>query len=73
MGEIIKVDRYETKLVNGHPITYAICGKKTIEMPACYADMYDDQHLAITEQTMEMPEVYSTTTTHYAPLRTDRA
>lgn len=71
MSTIIKVDKYETKLINGQPVTFAICGKHTLEMPSCYADMYDDHHLAVVEQTLEMPEVYSTTKTHYAPLRTD--
>lgn len=68
--EVIKIDRYETKLIKGKAITCAIAGKKSYEMPSCYAEMYDNNHLAIAPKTMEMPEVYDAPKTHYVPLFT---
>lgn len=70
MHKVIPIDRYETKLIKGKAVTCAIAGKKSYEMPACYAEMYDDKHLAIAPKTMEMPEVYDAPKTHYVPLFT---
>ena len=67
----IKIDKYITELGPRNQILYfAVKGKNKYPMPACYADMYDDEHLAIKEKEMEMPELYDTDAKHYIPLRT---
>ena len=71
MADIIKIDRYITELGPHNQILYfAVKGKTKYPMPACYADMYDDDHLAIQIQHMTMPELFDTTEEHYIPLLT---
>lgn len=71
MADIIKIDKYTTELGPRNQILYfAIKGKQKYPMPSCYADMYDDDHLAIQLQHMTMPELYDTTEEHYIPLLT---
>ena len=67
---MLKIDRYETVLVVGKPVTYAVRGKTRIEMPHAYADMYTDDYLAIEERTLDMPEVFGVPAKHYVPLYT---
>lgn len=69
-NKIIKIDRYETVLENGQIVYYAIAGKKRFEMPEAYKEMYNENYLAIMERTLERPELFNTTATHYIPLRT---
>ena len=71
MSDTIKIDKYVTELGPRNTILYfAVKGKQKYPMPACYADMYDDEHLAIRPKKMDMPELYDTDTEHYIPLRT---
>lgn len=69
---MIGIDRYECRKVNRQDVWYAIKGKKEFVMPSCYSEMYDDEHLAIREVTLTMPELYGDDVppTHYQPLRT---
>ena len=67
---IIKIDRYETVLENGVIKYYAVAGKKRYEMPEAYKEMYNDNYLAISERTLERPELFDVPATHYIPLRT---
>ena len=69
----IKIDRYETRIVNGRIEYFAIAGKKEYPMPDCYKDMYNDRYLAIAKKTMEMPELFDTESEHYMPLRTAKS
>ena len=67
---VIKIDRYEPKISGNKIKYYAVAGKKTYEMPDAYKSMYNDQHLAITERTLEMADVLDVPATHYIPLFT---
>lgn len=53
----MRIDRYETKLDHGRIVYYAVAGRKKIEMPEAFKDMYDNRYLEITETESEMPEV----------------
>lgn len=68
--DIIRIDKYISKIVGKSIKYYAVKGKKEYPMPDCYSDMYNDDYLAITEKTMAMPELYETESKHYMPLRT---
>lgn len=68
--ERINIDRYDMKLENGKVCYYAIAGKKRYPMPEAYKEMYDNEHLAITERELTMPELFGTAPKHYIPLRT---
>ena len=69
----MRIDRYEmqynTKL---HKEEYfAVIGKKKIPMPSAFKDMYDDDHLDITEVETKMPELYDEKESrYYIPRRT---
>ena len=69
-SKIIRIDRYETVLENGVIKYYAVAGKKRYEMPEAYKEMYNDNYLAISERTLERPELFNAPATHYIPLRT---
>lgn len=51
---------------------YAILEKgKTIEMPAAFAKMYDNEHLAIAYvEHIDMPELLDVELPYYQPMRT---
>lgn len=73
--ELIKIDRYEAVIEGKDVKYYAVSGKKRYPMPSAYADMYTDEYLAITERTLERPELYDTDKEHceekhYIPIRT---
>lgn len=73
--ETIKIDRYEAVLEGKDVRYYAVKGKNKYPMPSCYADMYTDDYLAITERELERPELFDTDKEkcpekHYIPLRT---
>lgn len=69
----LKVDRYEMEF---DPKTrtvrhFAICGKKRIEMPSHFADMYTDDYLLIESAHSDMPEVLDLPSADYwSPRRT---
>ena len=69
----MRIDRYEmqynTKL---HREEYfAVIGKKRIPMPSAFKDMYDDDHLDISEVETKMPELYDIAESrYYIPRRT---
>lgn len=70
---MISIDRYECRKVNRLDKWFAIKGRKEYPMPSCYSDMYDDEHLAIRQVTVEFPSVFGLTedeATHYQPLLT---
>lgn len=67
---MMKIDKYETVLVKGRPVTYAVVGKKRYEMPQAYASMYTDDYLAIEERELDFPEVFDVPKKHYIPLYT---
>ena len=71
MEPYIKIDRYDARVINGKVHYFAIIGKKEIEMPEYYKDMYDNKHLAIRKKTMVFPEMFETTEEHYIPLNTE--
>lgn len=67
----IYIDRYEQIPENGGFTWYAIKGAKKWQMPACYAQMYTPEYLAIAQVESPMPEVLGLSDiTHYIPLRT---
>lgn len=68
--EVIKIDRYESRIVKGQIKIYAVAGKKEYPMPDCYMGMYDEDHLAIQSRHMDRPELYDAPEDHYIPLRT---
>lgn len=70
MDEIIHIEKYDPKIVNGVIQIYAVQGKKTYPIPSAYADMCDNDHLAIMKRTLAQPELYETTAEHYVPLYT---
>lgn len=67
---MIKIDRYDARIVNGTIAYFAIAGKKEYPMPECYKEMYNDNYLAIKEVTLERPELFGAPAKHYIPLRT---
>lgn len=67
---MIHIDKYETTLVKGKIVCYAIKGKQKYLMPEAYSDMYDNDHLAIEERTVSIPELFDAPATHYIPLYT---
>lgn len=67
---IIRIDRYESRIVKGAIKIFAIAGKKEYPMPDCYFGMYDDDHLAIIKRHMDRSELYDTEPEHYIPLCT---
>lgn len=67
---IIKIDRYEPEIEKGAIVYYAIAGKKKYKMPDAYKDMYNENYLAITERTLDMPELFDVEGRHYIPLFT---
>ena len=71
--EIIKIDKYEPRLVKGEIHYYAISGKKEYEMPTAHASMYDEHHLAIEKISSGeiRSEVLNEPSETYIPLRTD--
>lgn len=74
MKNVIYIDRYTTELVGSTIRYFAVKGKTKYPMPACYKDMYDDDHLAIMSRKMEMPELYDCAEgEHYIPLMTVKA
>lgn len=70
MNEIINIDRYEPAIENGKIVYYAIAGKKKYPMPDAYKEMYDNEHLAITERELALPELFDVEAKHYIPLFT---
>ena len=73
--EMITIDKYEAVLEGKEVKYYAVKGKTKYPMPECYSDMYTDDYLAITERSMERPELFDTDkgkcpAKHYIPLRT---
>ena len=66
----IPIDKYETALEDGIIKYCAVKGKTKYPMPGAYKEMYDNEHLAIGERTLEMPELFDIPATHYIPLRT---
>lgn len=66
----MRIDKYETVLVHGKPVTYAVVGKRRYEMPQAYAAMYTDEYLAIEERELELPELFDAPKKHYIPLYT---
>lgn len=71
MSEIIKLKKYEAKVVNGRIQYTAVDLKgKSYPMPDAFATMYDDRHLAITKTTSERPEMFDIDSDeYYIPLR----
>lgn len=71
MSEIIKLKKYEAKVVNGTIQYTAVDLKgKSYPMPNAFATMYDDRHLAITKATSERPEMFDIDSDeYYIPLR----
>ena len=67
---MIKIDRYDARIVNGTISYFAIAGEKEYPMPECYKEMYDEDHLAIEEVKLERPELFDAPAQHYIPLRT---
>lgn len=67
---VIRIDKYQTEIEQGHIVYYAVKGKTKYRMPDCYKSMYNDQYLAIEERTMAQPELFDTVPTHYIPLLT---
>ena len=70
MSEIIRIERYEPVIEHGAIVIYAIAGKKKYKIPDAYKDMCTDDYLAITERTLELPELYDVSGPHYIPLFT---
>lgn len=70
---MMRIDRYEAVIEGGGIRYYALAGKKRIPMPDAYKDMYDNEHLAIKERTMERPELFGAEATHWIPLYTGPA
>lgn len=71
--EVIRIDRYNAEIEHGKIVYYALQGKKKYSMPDCYKEMYDDQHLAIMEKTVSMPDLLglpADQATHYMPIST---
>lgn len=67
---MIEIERYEAVIEDNKIVYYAISGKKKYRMPDAYKEMYNDDYLAIEERTLERPELFDTTATHYIPIRT---
>lgn len=73
MNTAIKIDKYVSEIEHGRIVIYALAGKKKILMPDAYKDMYDDEHLAIVERELTMPELYGLKERkHYIPLYTGK-
>lgn len=69
-SDSIPIDRYEVRLENGQPVTYAVAGSDSYRMSSAYQEMYDDKHLAIRLRRLSMPEVLGAEAEEYIPLRT---
>lgn len=67
---MISITKYEPVIEDGRIVYYALTKTKRYRMPDAYKEMYDDEHLAITETTLDRPELFDTEPTHYIPLRT---
>lgn len=71
MKDVIRIDKYESRIEGKTIRYYAVKGDKEYPMPDCYKDMYTDDYLAIKKTHMDMPTLYDTTEhEHYIPLRT---
>lgn len=67
----IKIDRYETRLENRRPVTYAVKGDKSYLIPDAFVPMCDDSHMAIAKAHTDYPDLYDTAEDYYVPLRTN--
>jgi len=73
---VIPIQKYDIivdKLTRQIRYFAVISDKERIEMPACYADMYNEDHLAIQETKVDLPELFDlpeTASKHYIPLDT---
>lgn len=68
---MIEIKKYVTELENEHIVYFAI-GKngKKYPMPDAFKAMYDNEHLAIKEVSVERPELFDQSGPYYIPLRT---
>lgn len=69
MSEVIDIDKYEPTLVKGKTVIYAVKGKTKYVIPNEFADMCDEDHLAIVEVTTSRPELFNVPDSQfYVPL-----